>query len=92
MSPTLQSYATPKTATLGYRKAPTRSGIHLDKQIQRIEQRITRRIVHEIAQASPSREQVEKAMLTPRLVHALAEKVVGIMAQRSGLERYRRGL
>lgn len=88
----LQNYAASRAVALGYRKTPVPSSQLVDKQVQRIEQRITRKMALEIAQATPSRETMERALLTPRTVQELAEKVIGMMAQRTGLERYRRGL
>ena len=79
-------------AALDYRQAAPLARIDLTKQVQRIEHQITRKVVHEIVQATPWRNQVEKALLTPSVVRELAEKVSSVMLRRSGLERYRRGL
>lgn len=78
--------------TLAYREALPPPELHLSKHVQRIEQHITRKIVQDIAQATPWRGELEKAVLTPRVVRELAEQVTGLMTQRIGLERYRRGL
>lgn len=78
--------------TLAYRETAARPELHLSRQVQRIEQHITRKIVQEITQATPWRAEVEKTVLTPRVVRELAEQVTGLMTQRIGLERYRRGL
>lgn len=75
-----------------YRQAPRPRELPFSRQMQRIEQQITRKIVHDIAQASPWRGDMDKALFTPRVMRELAEQVSGMMAARTGLERYRRGL
>ncbi|WP_266168303.1 hypothetical protein [Dyella subtropica] len=80
------------SAALIYRKSPVQAPVDLGQQVKRIEQHVTRKVVHEIAQATPWRGHMEKAMLTPRMVHELAEQVAGLMTRHSSLERYRRGL
>lgn len=77
---------------MAYRETPRPPELHWSKQVQRIEQQITRNIVHNITQAMPWRGDMEKAVLTPRVMRELAERVGGLMTQRIGLERYRRGL
>ena len=77
---------------MAYRETPRPPELQWSKQVQRIEQQITRNIVHNITQAMPWRGDMEKAVLTPRVMRELAEQVGGMMTQRIGLERYRRGL
>jgi len=77
---------------MAYRETPRPPELQWSKQVQRIEQQITRNIVHNITQAMPWRGDMEKAVLTPRVMRELAEQVGGLMTQRIGLERYRRGL
>jgi hypothetical protein len=80
------------SVALMYRQGSRPPAAQVSRQVQRIEQQITRKIVHDITQATPWRSDVEKAVLTPQVVRRLAEQVGGMMAQRIGLERYRRGL
>lgn len=77
---------------LAYREASPPPELQLSRQVQRIEQHITRKIVQDIAQATPWRSDMEKAVLAPRVVRELAEQVSSVMTQRIGFERYRRGL
>lgn len=89
---TWQPYTAAHRTALVYRQVTPIAPVNLTKQVQRIEHQITRKVVHEIVQATPWRQQVEKALLTPGIVHELAQQVSNMMLRRSGLERYRRGL
>lgn len=77
-----------------YRTTPPAapSPVALQRQVERIGQQVTRRIVHEMMPPAPSREQMEQAVLAPRVVRELTRQVASMMAQRVSLERYRRGL
>jgi len=90
--PALQTYTMSNRTALVYRQVTPLAPVNLTKQVQRIEHQITRKVVHEIAQTTSWRTQVEKALLTPGVVRELAEQVSSMMVRRSGLERYRRWL
>ncbi|QDQ28003.1 hypothetical protein FNU76_17545 [Chitinimonas arctica] len=88
----LQRYPAKPAGGFSYRHPPRAATVDIRKQAQLIERQLQRKIMHEIVQATPWRGQLEQALLSPQLVHSLAERVSGVLAQRSGLERYRRGL
>ncbi|MBB6064889.1 hypothetical protein [Pseudoxanthomonas broegbernensis] len=75
-----------------YRKPAVTPTATPEHQVQRIEQQITRKVIQEIAQTAPWRAQMEQAVVTPRLLHTLADQVAGELNRRVGLQRYRRGL
>jgi hypothetical protein len=89
---TAYSRGQPPPTVMAYREAPRPPELQWSRQVQRIEQQITRNIVQNISQAMPWRGDMEKAVLTPRVMRELAEQVGGMLTQRIGLERYRRGL
>ncbi|QAU25015.1 hypothetical protein EO087_14265 [Dyella sp. M7H15-1] len=88
----LLAASTGAATPLVYRAAATAPSRLIKQQVERIEQQLTRRIVREVAQSAPSREQVEQAAFAPHMVRELARQVAGVMARRVSLERYRRGL
>lgn len=79
---------------LVYRATPlaSPSPVAIQRQIERIGQQVTRRVVHEMVPQVPSLEQMEQAVLAPRVVRELTRQVASMMSQRVSLERYRRGL
>jgi hypothetical protein len=93
-----RSYAGTPAAILSYRRTPraatpdtTRHSSHSSHSSQ-LQQQVVRQVTQELAQNTPWRGQLEQAVLAPRVLRELTERVAGAIAGRQGLERYRRGL
>lgn len=89
-------YADTPAATLRYRRAP-RAVVpdtkgQVKSQTRDLQQQVVRQVTQELAQNTPWRGQIEQAVLAPRLLRELTERVAGAIAGRQSLERYRRGL
>jgi hypothetical protein len=86
-----RGYAAP-TATLAFRRTPRAAVTDSTRQTRQLQQQVARQVTQELAQNTPWRGQLEQAVLAPRVLRVLAERVAGAIAGRQGLERYRRGL
>lgn len=82
-------------ATLSYRRTPRAAppdATRQSSQSSQLQQQVVRQVTQELAQNTPWRGQLEQAVLAPRVLRELTERVAGAIAGRQGLERYRRGL
>ena len=94
-SPAMPSgYASTATATLRFRRTPRAPAPVQDakRQASQLQQQVVRQVTQELAQNTPWRGQIEQAVLAPRVLRELTDRVAGAIAGRHGLERYRRGL
>lgn len=89
--PSLRRYGTRTAPPFTYRQQPKAAPPDLRQQVQKIEQQIHKKVVHEIAQTTPWRSQLNDALLSPQVVRSLADQVSRALGQRASLERYRRG-
>jgi hypothetical protein len=87
-----RSYANAPAAALSYRRAPRAAVPDTKRQSSKLQQQVVRQVTQELAQNAPWRGQLEQAVLAPRVLRELTERVAGAIAGRQGLERYRRGL
>jgi hypothetical protein len=90
-----RSYAGTPAAILSYRRTPraaTPDTTHRSSQSSQLQQQVVRQVTQELTQNTPWRGQLEQAVLAPRVLRELTERVAGAIAGRQGLERYRRGL
>jgi hypothetical protein len=87
-------YASTPTATLRFRRTPRAPAPVQDakRQASQLQQQVARQVTQELAQNTPWRGQLEQAVLAPRVLRELTDRVAGAIAGRQGLERYRRGL
>jgi hypothetical protein len=86
-----RGYTAPE-ATLAFRRTPRASAPDSPRQTQQLQQQVARQVTQELTQNTPWRGQLEQAVLAPRVLRELSERVAGAIAGRQGLERYRRGL
>jgi hypothetical protein len=87
-----RSYAGTPAAALSYRRTPRAAVPDTKRQSSQLQQQVVRQVTQELAQNTPWRGQLEQAVLAPRVLRELTERVAGAIAGRQGLERYRRGL
>ena len=86
-----RGYTAP-TTTLAFRRTPRVAATDSTRQTCQLQQQVARQVTQELAQNTPWRGQLEQAVLAPRVLRELTERVAGAIAGRQGLERYRRGL
>lgn len=86
-----RGYAAP-AAALTFRRTPRVTPADSTSQTRQLQQQVVRQVTQELAQHTPWRGQLEQAVLAPRVLRELADRVAGAIAGRQGLERYRRGL
>jgi hypothetical protein len=87
-----RSYAGTPAAALSYRRTPRTAVPDTKRQSSQLQQQVVRQVTQELAQSTPWRGQLEQAVLAPRVLRELTDRVAGAIAGRQGLERYRRGL
>jgi len=89
--PMPRGYAAP-AAALALRRTPRAAPADHRRDARQLQQQVARQVTQELAQNAPWRGQLEQAVLAPRVLRELADRVAGAIAGRQGLERYRRGL
>ena len=93
----LQRYGAsqPVAATLALRHAPQAQAGEIKREIERIERtvqtKVVREILHQGHQQQHIRTAVSDALLSPKLVQALARQIHTTLEQRANVERYRKG-
>lgn len=87
-----RSYASTPSTTLTFRRTPRAALPDAKRQTSQLQQQVVRQVTQELAQNAPWRGQLEQAVLAPRVLRELTDRVAGAIAGRQGLERYRRGL
>lgn len=87
-----RSYAGTPSTTLTFRRTPRAVAPDAKRQTSQLQQQVVRQVTQELAQNTPWRGQLEQAVLAPRVLRELTDRVAGAITGRQGLERYRRGL
>lgn len=93
----LQRYGAsqPVSPTLALRHAPQAQAGEIKREIERIERtvqtKVVREILHQGHQQQHIRTAVSDALLSPKLVQALARQIHTTLEQRANVERYRKG-
>jgi hypothetical protein len=87
-----RSYADTPAATLRVRRTPRTAAPDAKRQTSQLQQQVIRQVTQELTQNTSWRGQLEQAVLAPRVLRELTDRVAGAIAGRQGLERYRRGL
>ena len=94
----LQRYGTasPLLPTLALKHAPRAQPGEIRREIERIERtvqtKVVREILHQGHQQQHIRTAVSDALLSPKLVQALARQIHTTLEQRANVERYRKGV
>ncbi|WP_211463561.1 hypothetical protein [Collimonas silvisoli] len=99
----LAHYHAPHPATRILREAGRAAGTDLQNridtriqtQVQSLERKVQTRVLHEIVHSSHTQEQLRRVMtdslLSPQMLHALADRIYVAVERHSATERYRRG-